>query len=228
MLNQESLTVLQNCPLFAALAPGEWSMILPYLKGSLKLYSRDQIIAFEEDPCQAIGVVIEGSIHIQRIFPSGKSITIETLRPGDSFGEALLFANQGVYPATLIAPEDCQVLFIPKEEVLLLLEKSAAFRANMLRSLSNRILLLNRRIKGLTLGTVRQKVANYLLEEWARQKRTQLVMTWARHELADALGIPRPSLSRELIAMREEGWIHFDRKTITILNLAALRSSLGN
>ncbi len=95
-----------------------------------------------------------------------------------------------------------------------------------MRTLSERILLLNGKIKSLSYTTVRQKVAHYLLEEYRRQKSTQITLTSARHELADFLAIPRPSLSRELIAMKNEGWIDFDRKTVTIHNVQALEKAL--
>jgi CRP/FNR family transcriptional regulator, dissimilatory nitrate respiration regulator len=190
-------------------------------------FERDQVIAFEEDACSAIGIVAAGTVHIQRIYPSGKSITLETLRAGGSFGEALLFSQPGVYPATLIASEPTRLLFLDKAGVLEMLSASPVFLNNFLQILSNRILLLNRKIKSLSLGSVRQKVANFLLEEMARQKSPHLLLDSARHELAAALGIPRPSLSRELIAMKEEGWIDFERSEIHIRQPHKLEESLG-
>lgn len=226
MLSSQISPILQSGVLFQSVAPDVLASLAAQAETNMKVFNRDEIIAFEGDPCVSIGIVVRGTVHIQRLYPSGKSITIEILRSGDNFGEALLFADPGVYPATLIATEQSTIFFIPRDEVLRLLEISPAFCSNMLRSLSNRILLLNRRIKGFTFGTVRQKVANYLLEEYARQKSRRLAMQWARHELADALGIPRPSLSRELISMREAGWILFDRKTIEIVQLNALEDCL--
>ena len=215
-------TTLAKTPLFSGLTPEALRGLLDASQLIVRGYAKDQVIAFEEDPCGAIGVVARGSVHIQRIYPSGKSITIETIRAGDSFGEALIFADQGSYPATLIAPEETRVVFITREEVQRLLGQSPRFLENFLRMLSNRILLLNRRIKGLSYTSVRQKVANYLLEEYQRQGKSPLVLPWARHELADALGIPRPSLSREMIAMKDAGWIDFSRREVAILDVDAL------
>ena len=45
----------------------------------------------------------------------------------------------------------------------------------------------------------------------------------SKKEWADKLGVQRPSLSRELIKMKEEGIIDYDKDTISILNSSALK-----
>jgi DNA-binding transcriptional regulator LsrR (DeoR family) len=50
-----------------------------------------------------------------------------------------------------------------------------------------------------------------------------------RHELADYLNISRPALSKELVLMRNEGIIEFNRSSISILNIKLLEKYyLGN
>jgi len=44
--------------------------------------------------------------------------------------------------------------------------------------------------------------------------------------MAEHMGIQRPSLSRELSRMREEGIIEFDKKTIIIKDMEALNHLL--
>ncbi len=217
---------LSDCALFAQFTREELAEITRQFRFTTRSYARDQVVAFEEDPCEAMGIVTSGSIHIQRIFPSGKLITLETFRSGDSFGEALVFSGSGAYPATLIAEEDSTVMYIARADVMQLCVRYPVFLANFLRTLSDRILLLNRKIKNLTLGTVRQKVANYLIEEQRQQKTDRLLISFSRQALADSLGIPRPSLSRELIAMQDSGWIKFDRRTVQVLDRAALEQAL--
>ncbi len=217
---------LSNCALFNGLTPEQLTEFSAQAHITTREYSRDQVVAFEEDECSALGIVAAGRIHIQRIFPSGKLITIETFTNGSSFGEALIFADSNTYPATLIATEETRVLYLARADVAQLCTRYPVFLDNFLRTLSNRILLLNGKIKSLSLGSLRQRVVNYLLEEHHRQQSDVLTLTRARHEMAEALGIPRPSLSRELIALKAEGWIDFDRHTITIHDLGALEHCL--
>lgn len=216
-----------KCPLFKHCSQEEIRALLRLDGWSRRSFARDEMVAFEEDDCPAVGFILNGSILVQRFYPSGKVITIDTLGAGSSFGEALIFANDQRYPATLAAAEATLVAYLPLEEAARFCQSSPGFAHGLLRMLSNRVLMLNRRIKGLSYQTVRQKVTNYILEEWAAQKNDTIVVRATRSELADALGIPRPSLSRELVAMQEDGLIRFDRKTITILNGEELERSLA-
>jgi DNA-binding transcriptional regulator LsrR (DeoR family) len=43
-----------------------------------------------------------------------------------------------------------------------------------------------------------------------------------RHELADYLSMPRPSLSREMCLLRDDGLIEFRRSSVKLLNIPAL------
>ena len=76
--------------------------------------------------------------------------------------------------------------------------------------------MLNGKIKSLSYQSLRQKVADYILSEYKRQRKQRVVCRLTRSELADLLGIPRPSLSRELAAMKADRLIDFDRKSILI------------
>lgn len=217
---------LRACPLFAELTDEERNEVSAQIRFYVRKYDRDQVVAFEEEECSAIGIVASGGIHIQRVYASGRTITIETFHTGDSFGEALVFAENCAYPATLITQEETTVIYIAREEIIALCSRYPHFLRSFLRTLSERILLLNRKIKSLSYQTVRQKVVNYLLEERLLQKSDLLTLKNSRHELADSLGIPRPSLSRELIALKDEGWIDFDRRMVQILDHSALESAL--
>jgi CRP/FNR family transcriptional regulator, dissimilatory nitrate respiration regulator len=221
------LQTMQICTLFEGLSLSELEEVARTAHFSRRDFAGDEVVAFEDDECRAIGIVAYGSIHIQRLFASGKTITIETFQRGDSFGEALVFSGVGHYPATLIAREDCQVVYIARGDILELCKKYPQFLANFLRALSNKVLLLNQKIKSLSFGSLRQKVANYLVREEGKQQSSLLRLAVSRSELADSLGIPRPSLSRELVAMKEEGWIDFERREIRILDLKAIKQAVG-
>ena len=45
-----------------------------------------------------------------------------------------------------------------------------------------------------------------------------------REQMADFLGVARPSLSRELAAMRDEGLLHMEGKKIRVSDVASLNS----
>jgi CRP-like cAMP-binding protein len=219
-------TTLAATALFEGFPMSELEGLLAQISPVRRAYTKDQVIAIEGDACDAIGVVAEGSLRVERILPSGKLVIVDLLSQGNSFGEAVLFSAADAYPATLTANEPASILFLSRGEVSWLCSRSPRFLSNFLRLLSDKILMLNRKIKTLSFQSVRQKVANYLLEEAARQKTPILSLASSRREMADLLGIPRPSLSRELAAMQAEGWIEFERRTIRLVRPEKIEASL--
>lgn len=86
--------------------------------------------------------------------------------------------------------------------------------------------MLNNKVKSLAFKSVREKVINFILELQKNQQSELIKLKSSKEDIASYLGIPRPSLSRELIKLREDKLIEFDRASINILNLEALEEEL--
>lgn len=192
----------------------------------LSFYSKGETVAIEEDVCNKVGIVIEGMVEVQKIFASGKTLTINRLEQGDTFGEVILFSDVKKYPATVICVSKTYIMFITKEEMLKLCSLNVEILNNFMGLLSNKILMLNKKVKILSYQSIRQKLSNYILEESKRQKSFTVKFNVSRKEMAEQLGIPRPSLSREMISMKEEGIIDFNKNIIKILDEEALETEL--
>jgi len=195
---------------------------------AMKCYEKDEIVALEGDPCESIGLIVAGSVHAQKTFGDGRCLIIDTLLPGSSFGEVIVFSDQNTYPATILANEPARIIYLNKEAAIRLGVSSPIFMTNLMRLLSNKILMLNKKIKSLSFQSLRQKITFYILEEFGKQKKLHLSITPSRNELALLLGMPRPSLSRELAAMKADGLIDYDRKSISIRQISALQNLLEN
>lgn len=73
---------------------------------------------------------------------------------------------------------------------------------------------------------MRQKIADYILTEYKRQQNLYIELSVSRKEMAESLGVTRPSLSRELAAMKDESIIDYHKNTIKINNLQLLEDCL--
>lgn len=51
------------------------------------------------------------------------------------------------------------------------------------------------------------------------------MLSMNRNELADFLNVARPSLSREMCRMRDEGMIDFHRSSVRIRDMEALKAA---
>lgn len=216
------LTVLKSCRLFDNLHEGQIAHLLNVLGAKTEHYKKEATIAIEGDVCNQLGIVIDGKIELQNILPSGKVVTLIQFGPGEVFGEALIFSKQTEYPITITTATPCSVLFIDKKEVIFLLTHHPVLLENFLGLLSDKLFFMNKKVKVLSLETIRQKICDFLLKEYKNQKKLKLNIPYSRKEMAELMSLQRPSLSRELINMRDEGLIDFDKHTIEILDLEGI------
>ena len=161
-------TVLQS-KLFQGFTKIELEKFLSKAHGNLESFEKGQIVANEESPCTHIGIVISGVIDIQKTYPSGKFITINHLEKGEMFGEVIVFSDKKTFPATLITQSKSQVYFLKKEELMQLNQAYPLLMENFMKILSQKILILNQRVKSLSYHTLRQRIIDYILEIYKKQ-----------------------------------------------------------
>ena len=188
---------------------------------TIKTFSAKEIIALEGDECKYIGVILDGTLDIKRML-SNKIVKMTSVGPGHLFGEVIVFSDVNKYPATVISSSKSEILFISKENFIKFCYTHADFLEMFLKDLSNKILILNKSIERLSYNSIRQKISNYILDEYQKQGSRFINISMTKQKLAETLGVPRPSLSRELINMKELNIIDYSKDTIKILNLEAL------
>ncbi|MDF2884864.1 MAG: cyclic nucleotide-binding protein, partial [Clostridiaceae bacterium] len=130
------------------------------------------------------------------------------------------------YPATIIAVNECKILYISKSDILKLCTIDERVLGNFMATLSNKIFMLNSKIKSIAFKSIKHRVINYILEQATVQKSESIKLKESKEEIAAALGIPRPSLSRELMNLRDLEYIEFNRNTIKIVNIEGLEEEL--
>lgn len=217
---------LSKSILFNNLDKEEISKLIANVPYSVVDYEKDDVIAIEDDDCHSLGIILVGNIEIHKPFPSGKIVTINHFQAGNVFGEALVFSKSHSYPATIIASSDCKIMYIKKEDIITLMAASSKVLTNFTTVLSNRILMLNERLTNLSYDTVRKKIANIILIEYSKQKNRYLILPFCRKKMAQLLNIPRPSLSRELMKMKEDGIIDYHKNKLKIVDLDLLEECL--
>lgn len=219
--------VLKNCVLFKGLNEIDIEKILKEVNPKTKEYKKGEIIANQGDKCMGLSVVIEGRALIQNIYENGNVLTLASFKESDVFAEALIFSKEYEYPATVIAVSNCKVLSFSKESILKIISLNTKFTENILGMLSEKIVLLNRKLNLVKLDTIRRKISKILLDHYKKTGSLNFKIS-SKKELAEEIGIPRPSLSRELIAMRDMEIIDFSLKEIVIKDLIALEDELFN
>lgn len=194
----------------------------------VKTFSKGEIVAAEGDTCSCAAIVEKGEIAMQQYTSGGEYTTIGLLLPGEYLGEDLLFGRRQQYAYTYEAMSQTEVLFIPRDVLISIMEAHPEVKDNYLCLLSDTMYSLNRRIAILSQKTIRQKIALYVLDLRAEQEmRMSVVFPGSREVIAKLLAMPRPSFSRELTAMEKEGILEVSGRTVEILDLVRLEKNIA-
>jgi len=90
--------------------------------------------------------------------------------------------------------------------------------AAYIQHLSRIDIFLSQKMRMLSLFSVKEKVAQYLIKMATEQQSRTIRLDVSRQEMADIFGIQKFSLLRCLSEFEEKGAIRIEGKTITILN----------
>ena len=181
----------------------------------IKKYSANTLVFYEGEECNYLGIILNGQLTISTLTALDKEYIINILNDNDLFGDTLLFCQESLYLGDGIVSKDSLILFISKELLLEML-KDQTFLLNFLTIVSKKSSDLRNRLKLMSHKNIEERILFYLVSEKKRLK-TNLIPIKSKEALAKVLNIPRPSLSRELIIMKDKKLIEYNKYSITLL-----------
>jgi len=217
---------LANLPLFSEMSATELDRIAA---GTLTVHAaKGETVCHTGDPCTGFHVVVYGQVKLGFTSPQGVEKVVEIVRPGQSFGEALMFLDKPyiVYAQTLT---DSMLLHVGRQAVLDELARDPGFARRMLSGLSRRLHGLVRDVEAYTLRSGAERVIGYLLAEVADDTRpgegAEVNLSPGKSVLASRLNMTPEHFSRILHELASSGLIEVDGRTIRILDLERLRGN---
>lgn len=220
--------ILKNSPLFRGLTDEELEDFMQTSGASVRKLKKNEIIFDMEEKPEKMFILLQGAIAICKDTLSGRRIVMTNIDEcGDIFGEVYLFLRKESYDFYTIAlTGDTAILNIPKNIYVKSSGKDYyhCLVKNILEILSQKAYNLNQKLSIVTSGSLRQKISKLLLTAMDHDQRVELGMK--REQMADYLGVARPSLSRELANMQNENLIDIKGQIVEVLNVEALESEL--
>lgn len=217
------MPVLEQCPLFKTLGAPELKGYLQNAKVIIHSYKKNDFIAISGDPMEGIGVILEGNAMLTRENVLGQRVIMANLENSAMFGEALLFSKRPLWPATIKAMKPSKIMFIPLETFIETLpdchQCQTKILSNLLEDLSEKALLLTRKVHYLTLKGMREKIFAYLTDMHTMQQSNRLKLPHNREQMAEVLNVSRTALSRELGRLRDEGIIDISGRNVTLIDM---------
>ncbi|MGL4911682.1 MAG: Crp/Fnr family transcriptional regulator [Romboutsia sp.] len=192
----------------------------------ISTFAKDEIIALEGSTCNKIGLVLSGTVDIKKILASNSVTHLSSFDIGNFFGEIIAFSDINKYPATVVSSTKTEIMFIDKQDFVQFCTQNTDFLEIFLNDLTTKIVNLNKSISNLSLSSIRQKLCNYLLDQYNTQGTNYIMLNMTKQKLSEVLGMPRPSLSRELINLKNLNIIDYSKDFIKILDIDALEKFL--
>ncbi|MDU4960777.1 MAG: Crp/Fnr family transcriptional regulator [Sporomusaceae bacterium] len=218
--------LLQRSYLFKNKRLGEIQLLLRQIHYRVQDFSENELIFTAGQPASTLGIILSGRVAVQKIFPTGKIMTVSSRGNFDLLADATLFAQTSVYPATLCAAAASRIFLLPKPELLKLFAIDQTIMLNFLCSVSNRIFMLNDKIELLSLSSIQAKIAHYLISASESSGSAVVRLPFSKKAWAEHLNVSRTSLSRELRQMATSGLISFSQRRIVINDSNGLQQIL--
>lgn len=142
-------------------------------------------------------IVVYGLVKLSISSVDGSEKILELIRPGQNFGEAMIFLDEP-YPFSAVAAESTLLLRIPPKALFLLIEQSPRVARQMMAGLSYRLLGFVRNLERHCLQNATQRVVEYLLQTSAAQRTTKIKLDLKKNLVASLLNLAPSTLSRIL------------------------------
>ena len=182
---------------------------------SLK-YSKGSIVHRQRERCTTVDVVLSGGLVAYSLSENGSAVTLLEFKENGIVGANLMFGDNDTYPLNIYAVTACTLLHITKRAIVELL-RGHDFVMQYIKSLSMNAQGMNRKIAILTQKTLRENIMDYLRHQALLQGSADVHLPISKKELADYMGVQRPSLFRELKKMKAAGLIDVSNRIIHIL-----------
>lgn len=184
----------------------------------IKEYKKDSIVFNEHDICDRIYILIKGRVTIKTATNLEKEETITTLNQGDIFGDVLIFSSRPYYLGYAVCDTKSTIGYIKKELLLTILTNNSNTLEKYLKLITSKSMEFKFQSKLLAHKNIRDRILYYL--NYTKNEHNQ-VSVKSINGLSSSLALPRPSVSRELIKLENEGIIKKIKKnslyTFTIL-----------
>ena len=225
-----NLNFLTKCNLFENISYEDAQEMLRSLQAYTKNYQKREIVYHIGDKIQTIGIILAGSVHIERDDVWGNKTLLDRIGIGQVFAEAYACAQQEPLMVNVVAAEKSEILFLNMSRVLQVCPQTCGCHRkliqNLLKVTACRNLSLTRKIFHTTPKTLRGKILSYLSDQALLQGKYEFKIPFNRQQMADYLGVDRSAMSNELWKMKREGLIDFEKNDFSLLK-SAKRVSAG-
>jgi CRP/FNR family transcriptional regulator len=207
------IEMLRRVRIFSALSNEEIAEVAAYARP--RSYAAGQVLFLEGDACEGMFLIAEGTVRIFKTSQAGREMLLTMEKAPASVAEIPVF-DGGVYPASAAAVTAATVYLIPRREFEALCRRHPDVGLKVLAVVGKRLRTLVATLHQITFGSVRQRLAQSLLDLAEQNGGSPFELPETREQLAVRLGTVREVLSRNLSRFQAQGFIRVEQRRVWI------------
>ena len=208
-------------PLFDGISLENRKTMLDCIGYRVRTFQKGDIVAFEEENIRHIGILLSGSVDMIKEDLWGNKTMLVRMRKDELFGETFACGEDNLSVVTFMVSEDAKILFMPFDRVMHSCTMACVFHhrliENMVHIIANKNRDLMRKVEVVSKCIIREKLLAYLSIQAQVQESRYFEIPLGRVELAEYLCVDRSALTRELVKMKDDGLIDYDKNCFRIL-----------
>lgn len=208
------LNLVQSCDSLKDL-PGDVQKEISDRAALAKIPARTALFDYG-DTCEALALVLSGSVRVFTRSPSGRQISLYRVNKSQLCIITLscLLGND-IYPAAGTTDEDVTAIVLPAPLFHKLVEEQRDFRTAVFHLFAQRLTGFIQLVDEITFHKLDQRLAGFLVQHGPE-------VNESHQQIADELGSVREVVSRLLKQFEERNWIRISRKQIEVVERQAL------
>lgn len=180
-----------------------------YIK--IKKFDANQIIRNEKEKCEYVDFILHGEVLISSISLLGNEQVFNQLKENDTLGNILVFSSEPLYLGDVIAKSaNTEIASISKDNLITIFQHNKEFMEKYFNQICNETLESKKERKLLLQKTIADRII-YLLESNGGS-----IIINTITDLANMLSYPRPSMSRVVNKLIDDGVVTFKNKKLSL------------
>jgi CRP/FNR family transcriptional regulator, cyclic AMP receptor protein len=205
-------------PLLSDLEPEDVRELLSIARR--RTFAKGEVVFHRNDPADSLHLIVRGRFGARVTTPTGDTVLLDVLGPGQAFGELALLLPDAQRTATVSALEDGETRSIFREDFALLQRSHPGVKDVLLRLLAEQLRRASERIVEAHYVDADTRVRRRLVELAGTYDSGVVPLT--QEELAAMAGTSRATVNRVLRDEERGGTVALQRGRVTVTEPAEL------
>jgi CRP/FNR family transcriptional regulator len=224
-METEKIAALKHTTLFGELSAKELSRLAR--QAVVVHFKKGEMLFLSGEHANGLFVIVDGKVRAFQHNAEGREHVLHVDSAGAVLAEVPIF-DDGPYPASAVAEEDTNALFIDKRDMCQFCLDHPAFMFKALKLMAARVRRHAQMVEILSFHEVGQRLALLLLAQSNLvgapvSGQTSFRLSLSNHQIATRIGSVRDVVSRALTKLQNRGLISVEGRTVTIPDIRALK-----